>query len=319
MKYIFITALLFVLELLYFKIADKFDIIDKPNNRSSHTQITLRGGGIIFPIAALIAYFFGFVSFWVTFAIAIVAIISFIDDIKPLPNIPRLVIHIAAALLIFYDLKLLQEAWWLIPIMVLFLLSWVNAFNFMDGINGITVLFSLVSLLTFAVLPQNHSEIPLIISIISACFVFGFFNFRKKAKTFAGDVGSISLAMLISYLMINTIIKTNQIAYVLFFATYGIDAFITIMNRIIKKENIFDAHRSHLYQYMANEYGMSHLMVSCWYAVVQIIINIFLIFMHNSGQLSFLNASFFVTFLILLYLIVRKSLLRKIQNKSLKS
>lgn len=316
MQYIIITALLFVLELLYFRIADKFDIIDKPNSRSSHTQITLRGGGIIFPIAVMVAYFFGFVSLWVTIAIVIVAIISFIDDIKPLPNIPRLAIHIAAALLIFYDLKLLEEAWWLIPIMLLFLLSWVNAFNFMDGINGITVLFSMVTLLTFAILPQNSSELPLLISIISACLVFGFFNFRKKAKTFAGDVGSISLAMLISYLMINTMIKTNQIAYVLFFATYGIDAFITIINRMIKKENIFDAHRSHLYQYMANEYGMSHLVVSCWYAVVQIIINIFLIYMHNSGQLSLLNASIFVSFLIFSYLLIRRSLLKKIRNKA---
>ena len=89
MEYTLIIFILFFLELFYFKIADTYNIIDKPNHRSSHSSITLRGGGIIFPIAMLIAFVLGYSSWSITLAVVLVAAVSFIDDIEPLSQLPR--------------------------------------------------------------------------------------------------------------------------------------------------------------------------------------------------------------------------------------
>ena len=214
MHYIIITLVLFSLELIYFKIADKYNIIDKPNHRSSHSSITLRGGGIIFPIAILIAFLLGYVSWTVTLAVVLVAIVSFIDDIKPLSPLPRFGSHILAVLLIAYDLHLFQEVFWVLPLVMILLIGWINAFNFMDGINGITVLYALVAIASFSVLPIHESSLPLLITMGLSCFVFGFFNVRKSAKTFAGDVGSISMAVFLGYFLFKTILETGQIGYI---------------------------------------------------------------------------------------------------------
>ena len=243
MIYIALIILLVGIELIYFKIADTYNIIDKPNSRSSHTAITLRGGGIIFPIAISIAFLLGYVSWAVTFAVVLVAIVSFIDDIKPLSQLPRFISQVIAVGLVFYELHLFYEPLWLLPVVFVLFIGWVNAFNFMDGINGITVLYALAAIVTFSFLPVNNNSLPLLITMGLSCLAFGIFNVRKKAKTFAGDVGSISMALFLGYFMIKTIIDSGQLGYILFFSVYGIDAVITIINRLLKKENIFQPHR----------------------------------------------------------------------------
>jgi UDP-N-acetylmuramyl pentapeptide phosphotransferase/UDP-N-acetylglucosamine-1-phosphate transferase len=311
MVYIFVFILFLIIELIYFKIADKYNIIDKPNNRSSHTSITLRGGGVIFPIAISISFFLGYVSWAVTLAVVLVAVVSFIDDIKPLPQLPRFVSHVIAVGLVFYDLNLFSEPLWLLSIVFVLLIGWVNAFNFMDGINGITVLYALTAIASFSFLPIHEASLPLLITMGLSCFVFGLFNVRKKAKTFAGDVGSISMALFLGYFMIKTIIDSGQLGYILFFSVYGIDAIVTIINRLIKKENIFQPHRSHLYQYMANEMGYSHVLVSFIYAGLQLIINILVIYMDVKGYLTLYFTGEFLLILTLIYLLVRKFVIRK--------
>jgi UDP-N-acetylmuramyl pentapeptide phosphotransferase/UDP-N-acetylglucosamine-1-phosphate transferase len=194
MHYITITIILIFLELLYFKIADQYNIIDKPNHRSSHSNITIRGGGILFPIAIIIAFLLGFSSWALTLAVVLVAVVSFMDDIKPISQLPRFGSHIIAFLLVAYDLNLYLEMLWVLPLILVLFIGWINAFNFMDGINGITVLYALSAIVSFALLPIHESSLPLLITIGLSCLVFGFFNVRTKAKTFAGDVGSISLA-----------------------------------------------------------------------------------------------------------------------------
>jgi UDP-N-acetylmuramyl pentapeptide phosphotransferase/UDP-N-acetylglucosamine-1-phosphate transferase len=317
MVYIALIILLVGIELLYFKIADKYNIIDKPNSRSSHTSVTLRGGGIIFPIAISIAFFLGYVSWPVALAVVLVAVVSFIDDIKPLSQLPRFVSHVIAVGLVFYELHLFYEPVWLLPIVFVLLIGWVNAFNFMDGINGITVLYALTAIVSFSFLSINKACLPLLITIGLSCFAFGIFNVRKKAKTFAGDVGSISMALFLGYFMIKTIIDSGQLGYILFFSIYGIDAIITIINRLLKKENIFQPHRSHLYQYLANEMGYSHVLVSFIYAGFQLAINGLVIYMAAEG---YLNLSFIGGFLILLtfiYLLVRNFVTRKMVLRNL--
>ncbi len=286
MQYLIVLILLFVLEILYFKLADKFNIIDKPNHRSSHTSITLRGGGVIFPIALLIAFGLGYVSFFLTVAVVLVAIVSFIDDVFPLPTFPRFSSHFLAVLLVLYDLNLLGLEFWIISVVIVLVIGWINAFNFMDGINGITVLYAFVSIISFAYLYQGQEQFPILVVMGIATVVFGFFNVRKKAKTFAGDVGSISMAVFLSYFMIQLIFEKGQIGYLLFFSVYGIDAIVTILYRIKNKENIFQPHRSHLYQYLANELKWSHVIVSTFYAVLQLGINFAVIGLIRSGYMT---------------------------------
>ena len=312
MLYIGLLILFIFIELMYFKIADKYNIIDKPNSRSSHTAITLRGGGIIFPIAVIVACILGYVSWEIAVAVALVATLSFIDDIRPLSQLPRFASHVIAVGLVFYELNLFSEALWLLPIIFVLMIGWVNAFNFMDGINGITVLYALVAIISFAFLPINDSSLPLLITMGLSCIVFGFFNVRKKAKTFAGDVGSISMALFLGYLMIKTIMETGQFGFILFFSVYGIDAVITIISRLRKKENIFEAHRSHLYQYLANEKGYSHVVVAFTYAVIQLVINILVIYMNKYEYLSIYVIGLSLLVLTLVYVLIRASITREL-------
>jgi len=316
MQYFIITLVLFSIELIYFRIADKYNIIDKPNHRSSHSRITLRGGGIIFPIAIGLAFLLAYVSWVITLAVVLVAIVSFIDDIKPLSQLPRFGSHILAALLIAYDLNLFQEAFWFLPLMLVVLIGWINAFNFMDGINGITVLYALVAIGSFSVLPIHASSLPLLITMGLSCLVFGFFNVRKRAKTFAGDVGSISMAVFLGYFLFKTIVETRQIGYILFFCIYGIDAVITIINRIKKRENIFEPHRSHLYQYLANEWGYSHIMVSVMYAILQLLVNMLVIYWDRQGELSVSLSLVILAMLTFVYLGIRAIVVQKIPLKN---
>ncbi|REG98255.1 MraY family glycosyltransferase [Flavobacterium aquicola] len=314
MIYIILLILFLGFELVYFKIADHFNIIDKPNSRSSHTSITLRGGGIIFPAAILAACLLGHVSWMVTFAVVLVAIVSFIDDIKPLSQLPRFISHTIAIILIFYDLGLFMQAIWILPVIYFLMIGWVNVFNFMDGINGITVLYSFTAILSFAFLDINKDSLPLLIIMALSCGVFGIFNVRKKAKTFAGDVGSISMAMFLGFFMVKTILATGQIGYLLFLSIYGIDAGITIFARIKKKENIFEPHRSHLYQYLANELGYSHIKVSVLYAGIQLLFNILILFLQKAGELSLPIILSFLAFQILTYLWIRIRVIQKINS-----
>jgi len=315
MHYIIITFLLFVFELLYFKIADQYNIIDKPNHRSSHSKVTIRGGGILFPIALLIAFVLGYTSWLLTLAVVLVAVVSFIDDIKPLHQLPRFGSQIIAFLLVAYDLNFFELALWVLPLVFVLLIGWINAFNFMDGINGITVLYALTAIVSFSVLPVHQTSLPLLITMGLSCLVFGFFNVRKSAKTFAGDVGSISLALFLGYFMIKTIVFTGQIGYILFFSVYGIDAVITILFRIKKKENIFEAHRSHLYQYLVNEFGYSHVLIAVIYAVVQLLVNGIVLFFENEGQLTIYSASSILILLTIVYLAIRSRVVAKLVLK----
>lgn len=316
MHYIIITFLLLVFELFYFRIADRYNIIDKPNHRSSHTKVTIRGGGILFPIAMLIAFVLGYTSWLLTLAVVLVAVVSFIDDIKPLHQLPRFGSQIVAFLLVAYDLNIFELSLWVLPLLLVLLIGWINAFNFMDGINGITVLYALSAIASFSVLPVHSSSLPLLFTMGLSCLVFGFFNVRKSAKTFAGDVGSISLALFFGYFMIKTIVFTGQIGYILFFSVYGIDAVITILFRIKKKENIFEAHRSHLYQYLVNEFGYSHVLIAVIYAAVQLIINGVVLYLDHQGVLTFVTALALLLVVTFIYLLVRIKFVGQLPLKS---
>ncbi len=312
----FVVQLLFLL--VYFKVARYFEIVDRPNRRSSHYVITIRGGGIIFPIAAFLWFFMlGYNHQWIFSALLLISAFSFYDDIKPLSFIIRILIQFLAVTILFWQLHLTELPWYGILIIYLLSIGWLNAFNFMDGINGITAIYGLVALGTLAWLNHNIDFVSqqLILILIISVLLFSFFNVRNKAKIFAGDVGSISIAFLLAWFIILLIQKTGHIEYILLFAVYGIDSVITILFRLRRRENIFKAHRSHLYQYLSNELKWPHLIVSCMYGIVQLGINILTIKLISAEKISTSIFTFFFLVLCLVYLIIRFRVLKKLQTK----
>ena len=276
MYYIIILVLLFVAELFYFRVADKFNIIDKPNERSSHSRITLRGGGIIFYFGAL-AYFLSnhWEYPWFMLALTLITFISFVDDIRSTSQGLRLVFHFTAMALMFYQWGLFSLSWWWIIIALIICTGIINAYNFMDGINGITGGYSLVILGALAYINSEiitFVEPALINTVLCSVLVFCFFNFRKKAKCFAGDVGSVSIAFILLFLIGRLIIKTEDFSWIILLSVYGVDSVLTIIHRLMLHENIGLPHRKHMYQLMANELKIPHVGVSLIYMTAQALV-----------------------------------------------
>ena len=280
LKYLIITVLLLAAELVYFRIADRFNIIDKPNQRSSHSSIVLRGGGIIFVLGLWIwAAFFGFQNIWFLIAVTLVAGISFIDDIHSLPDSVRLVAQFTAMALMFYQLDILHwNMWWIILIAMIVCVGASNIINFMDGINGITGAYALASLIPLFLLNKKigFTDESLILVVALADLVFCCFNFRPKgkAKCFAGDVGSIGVAYILLFLIGSLILATGDVTYLIFLLVYGVDGCLTIVHRILLHENLGEAHRKHAYQLMANELRIGHVKVASFYALLQLAISL---------------------------------------------
>ncbi len=285
MTYLIIFVLLLAAELVYFRIADKFNIIDKPNERSSHSTIVLRGGGIIFLIGAWVwSAFFGFDYPWFLAGLTLVAGVSFVDDIRSLPDSVRLVAQFAAAAMAFYQLGILHwSMWWIVLVALIVYVGATNVINFMDGINGITAGYSLAVLLPLLAVNMDggYVEQSLIISTVLASLVFCIFNFRPKgkAKCFAGDVGSIGIAFIMLFLLGNVIIKTEDITWLIFLLVYGVDGCLTIVHRIMLHENLGEAHRKHAYQLMANELKIGHVKVTSLYMVMQLAVSLGFIYL----------------------------------------
>ena len=306
MYYPIILVLLFLAELFYFRIADKCNIIDKPNERSSHTRITLRGGGIIFYFGVL-AYFLTnhFEYPWFMLALTLVTLISFIDDIRSTSQALRLVFHFSAMGLMFYQWGLFSLPWWTILVALIICTGIINAYNFMDGINGITGGYSLVILGALAFI--NHSvvsfvEPDLIYTMLCAVLVFNFFNFRKRAKCFAGDVGAVSIAFTILFLIGRLIIQTGDFSWIILLVVYGIDSVLTIVHRLMLHENIGLPHRKHMYQIMANELRMPHVVVALIYMMVQAIVVIGYLILREYGYWYLLGSVFLLSMLYLLFM-----------------
>lgn len=292
LTYSIILVLLVIAELVYFKIADKCNIIDKPNERSSHTRIVLRGGGIIFVIGFWIwSAFNGFQYPWALAAVTLAAGISFVDDIHSLPDSVRLVAQFSAMFMVFQEIGMLHwDMWWMVLLGLIVCVGATNIYNFMDGINGITAGYSLAVLVPLVLLNLKDEFVneSLIVTVIMSVLVFSFFNFRpkNKAKCFAGDVGSVGMAFILLFLIGCLIMKTNDITWLAFLLVYGVDGCCTIIHRIMLHENLGEAHRKHAYQLMANELGMSHVVVSLIYMALQLVISLVMVYLIPDTPLA---------------------------------
>lgn len=311
--YLIIAAILVVAELVYFRIADRFNIIDKPNERSSHSTIVLRGGGIVFSLsmivwAVLMAAQGNSIVAYLPFLIGLILIagISFVDDVHSLPDSARLAVQFVATGLMFWSIVLSTGGlsglpwYWVIAIGIVALIVFVGAtdvINFMDGINGITAGYALAVLVplvlvnrSFAMLRMTEGFIEesyLVVAIIGV-LVFSFFNFRPKgkAKCFAGDVGSIGIAFIMLFAIGLLIARSGDVTWLIFLLVYGVDGVCTILHRIMLHENLGQAHRKHAYQLMANELGMSHVVVSLFYMGLQLAISLGFIYLCPATVLA---------------------------------
>ncbi len=295
-----ITVLLLILELVYFKIADHFNIIDKPNERSSHSSIVLRGGGIIFSLSMVAwAVMMGVQGQWQVVSdylpflcgLLLVAGVSFWDDVRSLPDSVRLVVQFGAMALMFWSMGIMHwNMWWIVVLALIVCVGATNVINFMDGINGITAGYALAVLVPLAVvngcpagsgMTGGFVEQSYLIVAIIGVLVFCLFNFRPKgkAKCFAGDVGSISIAFIMLFAIGRLVVQTQDVTYLIFLLVYGIDGCLTICHRIMLHENLGEAHRKHAYQLMANELKIGHVKVSLMYMAMQLAVSLGFIYL----------------------------------------
>lgn len=307
------------IELIYFELAKRFNIVDTPNERSSHNSITIRGGGILFPISwILYSLVNGFIYPWITIGLFAIAVVSFLDDRIAISRRLRILIHLTAFTLCFIELNLFNSlSWWLIPVVYIIGIGCLNAVNFMDGINGMTGLYSLSVLLPIQwMLYHQWWNGSIFNYLILAVLVFGIFNFRTKARCFAGDVGSVSMGYILVFVLLGLIfnrfeftssnpligilknpIYTLKIQFILLLTLYGVDTISTLFQRLFLKENIFEPHRRHLYQVLCNEYKTSHLLVSIIYSVIQLAINLYVL----NFSIPFKTVLFFLVFTTIIY------------------
>lgn len=282
MEYIIAFVALLSVELAYFAVAKKFQIVDCPNERSSHSKVTLLGGGIVFYFAILFFSLYNQLIYpWFLLAMTIVAVVSYVDDLRPMSSLLRMLIQFAAVLMLLWQFDVFELDVWKIVLILVIAVGTINIYNFMDGINGMLAAYSLVVLGTLAYVNRfvrPFVEMDLILVPMIAVLVFCFFNFRKRAWCFSGDVGSIVMGCLILFLMGLMIQSspTNQVelSSLVFIAVYLVDGGCTILKRFLRGENILLPHREHLYETLCNDIKVPHLCVSALYAVLQLIINV---------------------------------------------
>lgn len=296
--YLIIAVLLIAAELLYFRIANHFNIIDRPNERSSHSSIVLRGGGIVFTLSVIvwavvmavqgndIVPYLPFVG-----GLVLIAGVSFWDDVHSLPDSVRLVAQFMAMALMFWSMGIMHwDMWWIVLLALIVCVGAMNIINFMDGINGITAGYALAVLVPLLLLNRRMGFVEgsyLVVAIIGV-LVFCFFNFRPKgkAKCFAGDVGSIGIAFVLLFAIGRLIVQTGDVTYLTLLLVYGVDGCCTIIHRIMLHENLGQAHRKHAYQLMANELGMSHIVVSLLYMLMQLVVSLGFIYLCPNTMLA---------------------------------
>lgn len=308
---LWVAAICLVLERLYFWVAEKYNIVDKPNHRTLHEAHTVRGGGVIFPVSVLLyALFFGTEDWRFLAGLVLVSVISFIDDLGHVKGLLRFLGQAIALSLVLWQLDFFSLVpLWFITVLIVSA-GILNAYNFMDGINGITGGYSLIAVLSLFYLNIFMVEFTsnaLLLCIMTGLLIFNFFNFRKNARCFAGDIGSVSIAFIIVFFLLKLIVVTSNPVFILLLAVYGVDSVLTIVHRLLKKENIFEAHRSHLFQVLVYYGKLSHLHVSSIYMIIQLLLN-FLVIYSLSQSFSF---QIFLSLAILLILSVIYVLLKR--------
>lgn len=291
--FLIISSASWVITGLLHRFALAKSLVDIPNERSSHTVPTPRGGGL----SVVVTFLIGLALLWVTSTLdskpfvalagagLLVAIIGFMDDHGHIAARWRLLAHFSAAVWLLFWLDGLPplpmfglnlDMGWVGHLLAIVTLVWLlNLYNFMDGIDGIAGIeavsaTTIIGLLT--VLAFDHQGIAAI-HMLMAASVFGFliWNF-PPAKIFMGDAGSGFLGLMLGGLALFSAQIAPQMlwAWLIMLGVFIVDATYTLLRRLQRGDKVYEAHRSHAYQYASRKYGR-HLPVT----IAVLVINLF--------------------------------------------
>lgn len=273
---------------LFIKYSKSFGLLDVPNHRSSHSTPTPKGGGLSlylsFNLALILSYEFGFIVTEVVqpllFGSPIVAILGWLDDQKNLPAKLRLIIHLCVGFAIFFILTdgfriniyvshlPVNYKYIIMPFIILYISWFINLYNFMDGLDGLAGSTGLVaSLFLAALFYLNNIFTFSYIYLLLAAGLVGFLIFNwSPAKIFLGDTGAYFLGFIFSTMSLITLIYEEVPLHVtiILFALFITDATYTLLVRLIRRENVFEAHRQFAFQKW-NRKGLSHRKISLFY------------------------------------------------------
>lgn len=299
MIYFITVIILFISLYLYFPVAEKYKLLAGVNNRSSHKKPVITGAGFVFFLSYIIYVIGQLVSGrpvqWLWFAgLTLLAVVSFIDDLKDVWFLIRLFAQTVAAVLMLWQLSLnfgvnmtASVSQWSAAVLLLIIsVGLYNLYNFMDGLNGMLGGLALGMAIPIYLIDKFVPTIcgfvdeTLVMLTIVAALIFMFFNYRPQPKCFSGDVGSIVLGYMMAFFTISLVIKTGNIAFFLMFAVTFMEAGLTVMQRLFAGDNIFAPHRMHLFQLYCNEFYKSHMLVSGIYAGVQFMFGMSLFLMN---------------------------------------
>lgn len=277
LHYVFLTLFLIGAEAFYIRFARSAGWFDKPNERSAHkTGTIVRAGGFVFYPAIMAAIWFGDTNrLYFSWGLTVTMLVSFWDDFSPVSRRYRLSIHVLAVGLLLMQERDTFTSWYVVAGLLVLGVGIVNAYNFMDGINGMTAFYSLVTVVSLwfwqARLPGGADHLFPCLCI--ALLIFSYVNARRQAICFAGDVGSITMGFTVLFGLLETINRSHTYLPILFLSVYGVDTVTTIIYRIHLRQNIFRAHRLHLFQLLVHRAQWPHLRVSALYAAIQLSIN----------------------------------------------
>lgn len=291
-----IFALSYIGVALYRRWSVKQNFLKVPNERSSHDEPTPHGAGIVIVAMCLVAYvpisilLPGAFSWGYIVGATMIAVVSFLDDIRPISFKIRLLVHAAAAVFLIVDLETwhgitmlggLKLGWWGYPITFLWIVWMVNSFNFMDGIDGIAGLQAVIAGIGWAILGVmlGMPVLYLFAGVLAAASLGFLVHNINPAHIFMGDVGSAFIGFTFAALPLmarENVLKYPDllpIAAVLFLWFFIFDSLSTILRRLVRGEKIWTAHREHLFQRLVSA-GFSHRSVTALYGILASILSI---------------------------------------------
>lgn len=318
-KYLILVSALIVSFSLTFiirKIAVKKKVMDNPNERSSHSKPTPRLGGIAIVTTWFLSLFAFYLAgvlekelFYALLSGLLIAIVSLVDDIKPVSAKIRLFVHILASAIAFYFLGGLRQflffniefeyVYFLYPIFIVAMIWFINLFNFMDGIDGYASNEAISISLILFIFSGNF-----VLLLLIACITgFLYWNLSSQ-KIFMGDLGStqIGFILIVLGLYFHNEFDISILNWFMLAAPFLFDATYTLFLRWRNKENLSEAHKKHAYQRLV-QVGYSHKKVN--FILVLLNISIFmLIFIYRT--FDFLKLPLTLLTIIYLYFLYQK-------------
>lgn len=258
--------------LLLIRVLSSKGVFDIPVERSSHTTPTPRGGGIaVVLIILLLGVILGLIPLTILILFSVLAAIGWADDVYSMPPLPRFSVQLLSVAVALYLFPTLASVPGLdlpnilgIMIVALGWLWFINLYNFMDGIDGITGVETLsisVGVIAVATVSGLADELILPAYLVGAATV-GFLVVNwHPAKIFLGDVGSVPLGFILAWLLLELAHSGDLASAIIIPMYYVADATVTLLRRLVRKEKVWQAHKEHFYQ-RAHQGGLSHSAIS---------------------------------------------------------